>query len=603
MARAILLIRVSTAGQSYEQQTKELIQVAVRDGYDEKDLIPIENKESAIKNDEEHRLGLIDMKERIKNDPSINCVYVREVSRIGRRYDVLQGIKTFLVTNKIQLVVAGDNRVELLDKKGNITLQGSIMFEVACSVAITEMADKQLRFEQGKRKAVEEGKAVTGIVLFGYRIDEKTKKIVIDDEEHGNTASVIRDIFNIYTTTSLSTKAIYQQLSRQGRFTKMNRDDVGANQIRRIINNHAYSGGVNNNGDKNSRKKYNYHYPAIVSEEIQEKAINKCVNAKNLPKYSHKYVYYAKSLVKCICGHIMTGDSYRNAYKCPYCRKNIGLNSIDYIAWSSAVMLKTESNNQNREAIIKDYKAAIINNDKMVASLKEKLEELDRNEAKTIRRCSRMQNQTMADKLLEELLAESEEERKKTNQEVLRLEERTRQMKQFLKNSSISLAPYETTAISSIEDDELRRNIILEVISSIELEQIDDLHIKITVVPSLAFAKSFPFHYVYDSSKRPYIRLLCYYNGVLYRDDTPYIFNRFQCLRNKERIYDKEKKLRLIGDRIPIAEVCKRYGFSYTRVFGLVKNGVLDGEMINRKIYISLESASAFFEKYKKRGG
>ena len=130
MARAILLIRVSTAGQSYEQQTKELIQVAVRDGYDEKDLIPIENKESAIKNDEEHRLGLIDMKERIKNDPSINCVYVREVSRIGRRYDVLQGIKTFLVTNKIQLVVAGDNRVELLDKKGNITLQGSIMFNM-----------------------------------------------------------------------------------------------------------------------------------------------------------------------------------------------------------------------------------------------------------------------------------------------------------------------------------------------------------------------------------------------------------------------------------------------------------------------------------------
>lgn len=603
MARAILLIRVSTAGQSYEQQTKELIQVAVRDGYDEKDLIPIENKESAIKNDEEHRLGLIDMKERIKNDPSINCVYVREVSRIGRRYDVLQGIKTFLVANKIQLVVAGDNRVELLDKKGNITLQGSIMFEVACSVAITEMADKQLRFEQGKRKAVEEGKAVTGIVLLGYRIDEKTKKIVIDDEEHGNTASIIRDIFNIYTTTSLSTKAIYQQLSRQGRFKKMNRDDIGANQIRRIISNHAYSGGVNNNGDKNSRKKYNYHYPAIVSEEIQEKAINKCINAKNMPKYSHKYVYYAKSLVKCTCGHVMTGDSYRNAYKCPYCRKNIGLNSIDYIAWSSAVMLKTESNNQNREAIIKDYKAAIINNDKMVASLKEKLEELDRNEAKTIRRCSRMQNQTMADKLLEELLAETEEERKKTNQEVLRLEERTRQMKQFLKNSSISLAPYETTAISSIEDDELRRNIILEVISSIELEQIDDLHIKITVVPSLAFAKSFPFHYVYDSSKRPYIRLLCYYNSVLYRDDTPYIFNRFQCLRNKERIYDKEKKLRLIGDRIPIAEVCKRYGFSYTRVFGLVKNGVLDGEMINRKIYISLESASAFFEKYKKRGG
>ena len=603
MARAILLVRVSTLNQSYEQQTKELKAVAIRDGYDEKDLIVIENKESAIKNDEEHRLGLTEMKERITNDPSINCVYTREVSRIGRRYDVLQGIKTFLVTKKIQLVVAGDNRVELLDKKGEITLQGSIMFEVACSVAINEMADKALRFEQGKRKAVEEGKAVTGTVLFGYRIDEKTRKIAIDDEEHGNTASVIREIFTTYTTTTLSTKAIYKLLSGQGRIARMTRDDVGANQIRRIINNHAYSGGINNNGDKNSRKVYNYHYPAIVSEEMQEKAINKCSNAKRLPKFSHKHVYYAKSLVKCVCGHIMIGDSYRNAYKCPYCRKNIGLNSIDYIAWSSAVILKTESDHQNKEATIKEYKDSIAANDKMVATLKIRLVELDETDANNIRRCSRMQNQTMAEKLLEELFNETEKERRKARQEILQLEERTSQMKQYLKNSSIILDPYETRAIAGIENDELRRKIILEVITSIELEQIDDLHTKITVIPSLAIAKSYPFHYIYDSSKRPYIKLLTYYNGLYYRDDTPYIFDRFQCQRNKERIYAKEEKLRQIGDRIPIAEICKRFGSSYTSVYNFVKGGMLKGEMINRKIYISLEDAAAFFEKYKKKEG
>lgn len=76
MAKAILLVRVSTLAQSYEQQTKDLVAVAIKDGYDEKDLIIIENKESATKNDEEHRLGLIEMKERIESDPSVNCVYV-----------------------------------------------------------------------------------------------------------------------------------------------------------------------------------------------------------------------------------------------------------------------------------------------------------------------------------------------------------------------------------------------------------------------------------------------------------------------------------------------------------------------------------------------
>ena len=69
MAKAILLVRVSTLSQTYEQQTKDLVSVAVKDGYSEKDLIIIENKESAIKNDEEHRLGLVEMKERIESDP------------------------------------------------------------------------------------------------------------------------------------------------------------------------------------------------------------------------------------------------------------------------------------------------------------------------------------------------------------------------------------------------------------------------------------------------------------------------------------------------------------------------------------------------------
>lgn len=600
MAKAILLIRVSTESQSYEQQTKDLSEFAVNDGYDEKDLIIIEAKESARKLPEEERLGLNKMKEYIQNDPSINCVYCREINRIGRRYDVLTSMKSFFVSNKIQLVTADNNR-RLLDSNGELSLEGSIMFEVAVSLAVTEMRDKEIRFKQGKQKAVNEGKAVTGTVLFGYRIDEKTKKIEIDDEEYGNTASVIRDIFTIYTTTTLSTKAIYKQLSGEGRYPKMTRDDVGANQIRRILNNHAYSGGINNNGDKNSRKAYNYHYKPIVSVEMQKAAIQKCSNAKRLPKYNHKHVYYVKSILKCVCGHIMIGDSSRNAYKCPYCMKNIGLNAIDTVAWKSAIVLKTEADFQDRAATKKKYENDIKQFKKDIASLKQEMYEIDERDAKAIERCNRMPNQVMAEKLLNKIFAENEKLRSKANQEVLRKEEAIRSMEQYLINSSVNISNVATGAISSIEDDTMRREIILEVISGIELEQMDDLHIKISVIPNLAIAKEYPFYYIYDQTKRPYIRLHRYAFGKYDSDITPQIIERFHTPYSKGIRLAKEEKVRKIGDKLTIADISEKYGYSYSTVYGFVNKGILKGEMINRKIYISLEDAEDFFSKYSKK--
>ena len=114
--KAIILARVSSDTQDYTQQVKDLVDVALADGYKEHDLIIINNKESAIKNDEEHRLGLNEMKEAIENDPTIKCVYVREVSRIGRRYDVLTSIKSFFVKHKIQLIVCGSNRIGFISE-------------------------------------------------------------------------------------------------------------------------------------------------------------------------------------------------------------------------------------------------------------------------------------------------------------------------------------------------------------------------------------------------------------------------------------------------------------------------------------------------------
>ena len=364
--------------------------------------------------------------------------------------------------------------------------------------------------------------------------------------------------------------------------------------------NRAYSGGYNDNGDKNSKKTFHYHYPAIVSEEKQQEAINKCVNAKKLPKYSHKHVYYAKSILQCVCGHIMIGDSARNAYKCPYCRKHIGLNAVDYAAWTSAVILKTDAYWQDKKATREKYQADIAKNEIAVENLNKRLEELDDMDERNIRRCSIMRNQTRADKLLKELFAETEKERKKTSQEILRLNEVTRQMTQFLKNDSVKLDESATGAIASIEDDDMRRDIILEVISKIVLEDVDECHIKISIVPNYAVAESYPFYYVYDQSKRPYIKLLNYAYGQFYRDDTPYIFKRFHQIPSKKRKMKKEERQKMIGNRVSIAEICEKFGYGYSSVYSFVTSGLLKAEMINRKIYISLEDATEFFNKHKK---
>ena len=61
--KAILLIRVSTGAQDLIQQREKVVDAAKRDGFNENDIILIEDKESAVKLSEEERNGLNRLKE------------------------------------------------------------------------------------------------------------------------------------------------------------------------------------------------------------------------------------------------------------------------------------------------------------------------------------------------------------------------------------------------------------------------------------------------------------------------------------------------------------------------------------------------------------
>ena len=315
--RCICLARVSTSRQSYSEQVNDLKELAMKDGYKESNIIVINNKESGIKLDEEHRLGLMDMKEAIESDSKINAVYVRSIDRIGRREEVNLSIKNYLIDRKIQLVIKTPC-LRLLDTDGKVNTGTELAFSLFNTMAKQEMEIKKDRFAQGKREAVRNNKAICGKVVFGYTTD--SNNVIIVDKEN---ADIVRYVFNTYANTEASTSTIYRELLERGDISKTYTFPTGGvNFIRNIIVNAAYKG-----GRSKTNKIIEFHYPAIVSEELWQKANLKISKRCNKPLYNTKHILYAKGLVKCECGYTMTGnvDALLN-YRCNNgCKRVINL--------------------------------------------------------------------------------------------------------------------------------------------------------------------------------------------------------------------------------------------------------------------------------------
>ena len=495
--KAIILARVSTDAQDYTEQVNDLVNTAIDDGYKGSELIIIENKESALKNDEENRLGLVEMKEAIANDPTINRVYCREVTRIGRTYPVLSSIKTFLVTNKIQLIVNGDTRIEVLDKNGEITLQGNLLFEIACQVATQEMADKKIRFAQGRARAVKEGKAGQGNVKYGYQLD-KNNYIIINEDE----ASVVRRLFNQYANTKISTIALYHELIADGTWSPLSSDITGGNKVRVMLSNYCYSGRNHLNKAHNELK-----YQAIVSEDLQDRAIAKLHAMKAQRKFITKYTYYAKSLVKCpVCGHTMAADIATITYLCPFCGKRHSINQLEWLAWNSAVQLKLMFDITKQRETIKQYTRDIAENESKIKVQQNRLHELDELEESIVESSLRITDVDRRKRFQDRKLGQVTEERKKANRTILRLRQVNDQMHQCLLSLTSPVATDGTGIVPILEitDDTKRKEIIDSVLDSIVLKEIDSKHIHITINPKKVIANDYCYDYIYDKSTMPY---------------------------------------------------------------------------------------------------
>lgn len=91
MEKVIVLSRCSTVYQDVTQQTDSIMKQVHTDGYNDDQVIIIENNESGSKLSIEEREGLNEMFSLIESDlkKEIKSVYCFEISRIGRKPDIV----------------------------------------------------------------------------------------------------------------------------------------------------------------------------------------------------------------------------------------------------------------------------------------------------------------------------------------------------------------------------------------------------------------------------------------------------------------------------------------------------------------------------------
>lgn len=278
--KAILLVRVSTLAQSLDQQTKQLLTYAISKGYDENNLIIIEDKESGIKLSEEERNGLNQMKAYIANDSSINALFCWELSRLTRQSKTAFSIRDYLVTNHIQLYCYSPQFQLLKSDLSNLDDNGSLLFALYVQMAEAEMRNKKERFKRSKIKNATLGKFSGGLKKYGY--DVNTSGYYQINEEQ---AAIIKMIFNRYEG-GISIKKLSKELNERGICNTYN-------FVSGILNSKQYTGISDEFG-------YNRIYPIIISTE----QFNRCkaiAKVNYIKSDKSKNTYLVKNLIKCSC--------------------------------------------------------------------------------------------------------------------------------------------------------------------------------------------------------------------------------------------------------------------------------------------------------------
>ena len=369
--RCILLVRVSTEYQSYDEQEKELYNMALSYGYSPNQIVPISEKESGRKLKEDERKGLNKMKEIIKQDGDIDCVFAWEISRIARRKTILFNILDYLVNLKIQLVIK-EPHIELLKGDKTIDEGAETIFTLYAQMAESEMRNKFSRFERAKRENFAKGKYMGGKYLLGYTVNSEGYWVV--DESEGQ-APLVRLIFQLYISGKYSLTELAKELQNRGYFTHLSITSLKG-FLSHLLKNESYRGEratvyrhkseeeleeerklLKESQKKKMAKgetvryqiiktqklvKNNNIYPQLIDDETWEKAVERRHENTKRSK-PRDTIYLLTPLIHCQCGASYCVNTIDGMYECRT-RHNavekglthnpgIGVDMIESIAW------------------------------------------------------------------------------------------------------------------------------------------------------------------------------------------------------------------------------------------------------------------------------
>lgn len=495
MSKCILLVRVSTESKKQEislrEQEAELFELALSKGYKEEDIIAICKQESALKrryaktNAEKDAIeikqqGLQEMEDAIKNDSSINCVFAWEISRISRREKVLFDELEFLTDRKIQLIIAKPY-IELLNADGSINASSKMQFSMFAALADAEMRNKLDRFQRTKESRRKEGKYVGGWLLFGYMVEQDTKKIIINEEE----AAIVKYMFNEYLKGETSIYKIADELQERGIINYDNRHSAFTFAYT-TLRNYAYAG-LQSTVRQKDRKASSNIYPAIVTKTMIDKAIEMSEQAKSKAKTNVKNIYYCKSLLRCAdCQRIYIARLTKAAYQCSNIENNkcnnaqISINIADSLLWYIAFFLKTTQMLHQTEEDKVAYQSQI-------DILKQKIEKINIDIDNNNKAYSILNKRIIMQKISEEDGESIEKELDATKKELEKklndYNNKVSEIEQILfnMNSSIACNDIDIDKIADIEDDNLRYQIIHEMIDYCTVEKVANSIVKLTI--------------------------------------------------------------------------------------------------------------------------
>lgn len=283
--KCVLWCRVSTFQQEYERQKKELIEMATKDGFEEKNQIIIGSAgASAIKLNDIYKNEVDKLFRIINTDKDVTTIYAWEISRLARNYLEFYKIYKLIEDNHLQLIIKADN-FRLLNSDGSKNQGSEMIMTIMLTFAKQEMETKKERFKSGKIQKASLGIWVGGNLSYGYTINQN-KKIVINDLE----AEYVRYIFQSYINGK-SQRQLAHEFYKKG-------VSITLSLINRILHNERYTGKAfkykyNDKDESNLERSY----PKIISVEDFEKCQE--IAKKNNVKPKAKNIYYADGILIC----------------------------------------------------------------------------------------------------------------------------------------------------------------------------------------------------------------------------------------------------------------------------------------------------------------